>query len=87
MKKEIKERKVAVQKMQDANRKVGSERQFIELKLREVESQLNEARADRRESTRERKVKEAVDAMRRLFSGVHGRLTDLGTVPQKHYQV
>jgi structural maintenance of chromosome 1 len=73
--------------MQDTNRKSGSERQFVEVKLKEVEQQLNEARADRREGTRERKVKEAVDAMRRLFPGVHGRLTDLGTVPQKQYQV
>lgn len=45
-----------------------------------MEAQLGEARADRRESQRERRMAEAVDVMRRLFPGVHGRLTELGQV-------
>eukprot|EP00955_Chlamydomonas_euryale_P074581 362070-Chlamydomonas_euryale.AAC.25 len=60
---------------------------MVESQLSEVEAQLAEARADRRETNRERRMAEAVDAMRRLFPGVHGRLTELGQVTQRIYQL
>lgn len=42
---------------------------MLQAKLMEVEGQLADARADRRENHRERRMAEAVDSMRRLFPG------------------
>lgn len=52
-----------------ASRAFRSEREVLQAKLMEVEGQLADARADRRENHRERRMAEAVDSMRRLFPG------------------
>ncbi|KAG1680336.1 hypothetical protein FOA52_015426 [Chlamydomonas sp. UWO 241] len=87
LKKQIQEARAEIKKLQDENRRTSSEREFLESKLSEIEGQLGDARADRRETQRERRMAEAVDAMRRLFPGVHGRLTELGQVTQRAYQL
>lgn len=87
LKRDLQAKKAEIKQLQDANRRSSSERQILEVKLAEVESQLADARADRRENQRERKMAEAVDTMRRLFPGVHGRLTELGEVTQRSYKL
>ena len=42
---------------------------------------------DQRESEREQKMKECLESLKRVFSGVHGRLLDLFTPSQRKYAV
>lgn len=46
-------------------------------KIAEVENELRELKADRHENERDARVSQAVDTLKRLFSGVHGRMTEL----------
>ena len=46
-----------------------AQRDFLAQKLEEVEGQLKEAKADRRESERERIMLKAVTNMKQLFTG------------------
>ena len=57
-----------------------SERQALESKISQLDAQLGDARADRRESQREKKMAEAVEGMKRLFPGgrIGGWWLDLG---------
>ena len=55
--------------------------------MEEVEGLLREARADRRETEREKKMAQAVKAMQAVIPGVHGRLADLGKIQQRRYQL
>ena len=45
--------------------------------LEGVQNELNEAKADKSESTRSQKKTEFVGNLKRLFPGVYGRLVDL----------
>ncbi|KAI8318948.1 RecF/RecN/SMC protein [Martensiomyces pterosporus] len=54
-------------------------------KLSGVLKELSQARADQRESTREAKLKEVISALQRVFTGVHGRLSDLCKPTQHKY--
>ncbi|GAX83463.1 hypothetical protein CEUSTIGMA_g10888.t1 [Chlamydomonas eustigma] len=85
--KEIKNKKAEITKLQEESRRSNSERQFLAAQLSDVERQLSDIRADRRENQREKNMAEAVEDMRRLLPGVHGRLTELGRVPQRGYQL
>jgi len=42
---------------------------------------------DQRESEREQKMKECIESLKRVFSGVHGRLLDLFTPSQRKYAI
>ena len=46
-----------------------AQREFLAQKLEEVEGKLKEAKADRRESERERTMLKAVTNMKQLFTG------------------
>ncbi|KAJ1560311.1 Structural maintenance of chromosomes protein 1, partial [Cladochytrium tenue] len=56
-------------------------------KLAEVQQRLSDARADRQESERDQKRRETLEALRRIFPGVYGRLTDLCSPTQRKYNV
>ncbi|KAK9820343.1 hypothetical protein WJX72_009251 [[Myrmecia] bisecta] len=71
----------------DNNRRAGAQREYTAQKLAEVEGQLKNAKADRKENERERKAAEALDSMKRLFPGVYGRVTDLAKVAQRKYNL
>lgn len=45
--------------------------------LEDVQNQLNDAKADKSESTRTLKKAEFIENLKRLYPGVYGRLVDL----------
>lgn len=55
--------------------------------MSEVENQLRELKADRYENERDARLSQAVEALKRLFQGVHGRMTDLCRPTQKKYNL
>jgi len=59
----------------------------LRLKIGEVENQLRELRADRYESERDVRLSQAVETLKRLFHGVHGRMTDLCRPTLKKYNL
>ncbi|CAI8602833.1 unnamed protein product [Vicia faba] len=66
-----------------------SKRKYDNLKIRigEVEKDLRELKADRHENERGAKLSQAVATLKRLFQGVHGRMTDLCRPTQKKYNL
>lgn len=60
---------------------------MLKAKIGEVENQLRELKADRYENERDAKSAEAVEALKSLFPGVHGRMTDLCRPTQKKYNL
>ncbi|KAF9903578.1 Structural maintenance of chromosomes protein 1 [Linnemannia zychae] len=63
------------------------EKTEIELneKLTNVLNQLMEAKLDQRESEKEQRLKETVSALKRIFPGVRGRVSDLCKPTQRKY--
>lgn len=56
-------------------------------RLTETEDQLRELKADRYENERDARLSQAVETLKRLFQGVHGRMTDLCRPTQKKYNL
>ncbi|KAJ1674278.1 Structural maintenance of chromosomes protein 1, partial [Spiromyces aspiralis] len=56
-------------------------------KLKSILAQLSQARADQHESERESRLSETVASLRRLFTGVHGRISDLCKPTQRQYDL
>lgn len=56
-------------------------------KLDEIDNQLRELKADKRENERDKRTAEAVASLKRLFPGVHGRMTDLCRPTQKKFNL
>ncbi|QCE06382.1 structural maintenance of chromosome 1 [Vigna unguiculata] len=73
--------------MQDKHRDSKKKYENLRLKIGEVENQLRELRADRYESERDVRLSQAVETLKRLFQGVHGRMTDLCRPTQKKYNL
>ncbi|KAH7837895.1 hypothetical protein Vadar_019309 [Vaccinium darrowii] len=59
----------------------------LKLRISEVDNQLRELKAERYENERDAKLSEAVEALKSLFPGVHGRMTDLCRPTQKKYNL
>ncbi|KAL6994798.1 Structural maintenance of chromosomes protein 1 [Sarracenia purpurea var. burkii] len=60
---------------------------MLKAKISEVENQLRELKADRYENERDARLSEAVETLKSLFPGVHGRMTDLCRPTQKKYNL
>lgn len=73
--------------MQDRHRKSRTKYDNLKAKVDEIEVQLRELKADKRESERDAKLSETVESLKRLFPGVHGRMTDLCRPIQKKYNL
>ncbi|XP_022640245.1 structural maintenance of chromosomes protein 1-like isoform X2 [Vigna radiata var. radiata] len=73
--------------MQDKHRDSRKKYENLRLKIGEVEDQLRELRADRYESERDVRLSQAVETLKCLFQGVHGRMTDLCRPTQKKYNL
>ncbi|XP_028765493.1 structural maintenance of chromosomes protein 1 [Neltuma alba] len=73
--------------MQDKHRDSRKKHENLKLKIGEIENQLRELRADRYENERDAKLSQAVESLKRLFQGVHGRMTDLCRPTQKKYNL
>lgn len=86
-KEDLSEARVEFGQMQDKYRKSRTKYDNLKAKVDEIENQLREVKADRRESERDAKLSEAVESLKRLFAGVHGRMTDLCRPIQKKYNL
>lgn len=74
----------------DVRKKLGDSKEKYEMlrtKISELENQLRELKADKHENDRDAKLSQAVEALRRLFPGVHGRMTELCRPTQKKYNL
>lgn len=59
----------------------------LKSKINEIENQLREFKADRYENDRDAKLSQAVETLKRLFPGVHGRMIELCRPTQKKYNL
>ncbi|CAI5503032.1 unnamed protein product [Closterium sp. Naga37s-1] len=73
--------------MRDRHRRARHRAEALEQRLEEAEAQLRELKADRRENERETRMAETVATMKRLFPGVHGRLSDLCKPTQRRFNM
>lgn len=64
-----------------------SKHENLKSKIGEIENQLRELKADRYENERDARLSQAVETLKRLFQGVHGRMTDLCRPTQKKYNL
>ena len=76
-----------ITEMRDENRKQRSRQEEIQRQLEDVDGQLREAKADRIENDRDAKAAEALQKMKEILKGVHGRVSDLCSPTQKKYQM
>ncbi|KAK0583382.1 hypothetical protein LWI29_036339 [Acer saccharum] len=86
-KKELKELMDKQRAMQDEHRDSRNKYENLKSKISEIENELREWRADRHENERDLKLSQAVETLKRLFQGVHGRMTDLCRPTQKKYNL
>lgn len=56
-------------------------------KIDELEVKLREMKADRHDNERDARLSQAIVTLKRLFPGVHGRMTDLCRPTQKKYNL
>lgn len=61
--------------------------EHLKFRIGEIENQLRELKADRYENERDARLSQAVESLKRLFQGVHGRMTDLCRPTQKKYNL
>eukprot|EP00958_Prasinococcus_capsulatus_P004389 scaffold406_cov391-Prasinococcus_capsulatus_cf.AAC.18 len=73
--------------MREQNRQQRSKQEHIQRQLEEVDGQLREAKADRIENDRDAKAAEALQKMKEILKGVHGRVSDLCSPTQKKYRL
>lgn len=59
----------------------------LKAKIAEIDAQLRELKADKHESERDARLSEALESLKRLFPGVHGRMTDLCTPSNKKFNL
>ncbi|GAB2282247.1 Structural maintenance of chromosomes protein 1 [Dionaea muscipula] len=59
----------------------------VKLKIIEFENMIRELKADRHDNERDAKLSQTVDTLKRLFAGVHGRMTDLCRPTSKKYNL
>lgn len=63
------------------------QREALSRQMEELVLAVREARADRKENERERRMIEVVSAMRKLFPGVHGFVHDLADVTEARWKL
>ncbi|GMI69292.1 TITAN8, STRUCTURAL MAINTENANCE OF CHROMOSOMES 1 [Hibiscus trionum] len=86
-KNELADLKKELREMQDKHQKSRSKHENLKSKIAEIENQLRELKADRYENERDTRLSQAVETLKRLFQGVHGRMTDLCRPTQKKYNL
>ncbi|CAL8178356.1 unnamed protein product [Prunus armeniaca] len=73
--------------MQEKHLHARQKHENLKSKIDEIEKQLRELKADRYENERDSRLSQAVETLKRLFHGVHGRMTDLCRPTQKKYNL
>ncbi|KAJ4773552.1 Structural maintenance of chromosomes protein [Rhynchospora pubera] len=71
----------------DERRSTETKYDKLMLQVKEKEAELRELRADKHESQRDSHLAETVKSLKQLFSGVHGRMTELCRPSQKKYNL
>uniref|UniRef100_A0A7N2MKQ0 Structural maintenance of chromosomes protein 1 n=1 Tax=Quercus lobata TaxID=97700 RepID=A0A7N2MKQ0_QUELO len=84
---ELEDLKNQLRAMQEKHRTDRSRYENLRKLLNETEDQLRDIRADRYENERDARLSQAVETLKRLFQGVHGRMTDLCRPTQKKYNL
>lgn len=84
---ELKRVKEEQREMKNKLRRSREKHDNLRKRLDEVEDQLRELKAERHENERDAKLSQAVETLKRLFPGVHGRMTDLCRPTQKKYNL
>ncbi|CAH2064119.1 unnamed protein product [Thlaspi arvense] len=59
----------------------------LKTRIAQVEEQLSDLTAERYENERDSRLTQAVESLKRLFEGVHGRMTDLCRPNRKKYNL
>ncbi|KQJ94723.1 structural maintenance of chromosomes protein 1 isoform X2 [Brachypodium distachyon] len=65
----------------------GAKYQTLKQRVDEIDTQLRELKADKHEGERDARFSETVRSLKRLFPGVHGRMTELCRPAQKKYNL
>lgn len=86
-KEELKELQQASTALVDKHRLNKSKREAYASRLEEAAGRLREARADQKESERDSRTIETVEALKRLFPSVRGRMTELLKVTQRKFNL
>uniref|UniRef100_A0A2P2LWW5 Structural maintenance of chromosomes protein n=6 Tax=Rhizophora mucronata TaxID=61149 RepID=A0A2P2LWW5_RHIMU len=73
--------------MQERHRDSRNKHENLKSKIGEIENQLRELKADRHETERDARLSQAVESLKRLFQGVHGRMTDLCRPTRNKYNL
>lgn len=84
---EMKRLKKEQEQMRKKSQESRSKYDSLKLKIAELENQLRELKADRHENERDVRLSQTVDTLKRLFPGVHGRMTELCRPTQKKYNL
>lgn len=84
---ELKRVKEEQREMKNKLRRSREKHDNLRKRLDEVEDQLRELKAERHENERDARLSQAVETLKRLFPGVHGRMTDLCRPIQKKYNL
>ncbi|XP_023637979.1 structural maintenance of chromosomes protein 1 [Capsella rubella] len=73
--------------LQERHRDAKNVFEKLKTKITEVEEKLSDLTAERYENERDSRLTQAVESLKRLFQGVHGRMTDLCRPNRKKYNL
>ncbi|XP_024013454.1 structural maintenance of chromosomes protein 1 [Eutrema salsugineum] len=73
--------------LQEKHRDARIASEKLKTRITEVEDQLSDLTAERYENERDSRLTQAVESLKRLFQGVHGRMTDLCRPNRKKYNL
>nr|VDC82293.1 unnamed protein product [Brassica rapa] len=73
--------------LQEKHRDARNASEKLKTRITELEDQLSDLTAERYENERDSRLTQAVESLKRLFQGVHGRMTDLCRPNRKKYNL
>ncbi|CAN6982441.1 unnamed protein product [Brassica oleracea var. botrytis] len=73
--------------LQEKHRDARNASEKLKTRITELEDQLSDQTAERYENERDSRLTQAVESLKRLFQGVHGRMTDLCRPNRKKYNL
>ncbi|GBF96626.1 hypothetical protein Rsub_09372 [Raphidocelis subcapitata] len=84
---ELASKRAAAKEAGVQQRQVSVQRDHLASKLADVEARLADAKADKRQSERDRRLAKAAADLKREIPGVLGRLSELGRIPSRRYNL
>ncbi|KFK34708.1 hypothetical protein AALP_AA5G181300 [Arabis alpina] len=73
--------------LQEKHRDARNASEKLKTRIAEVEDQLSDLTAERYENERDSRLTQAVESLKRLFQGVHGRMTDICRPNRQKYNL